>query len=87
MPADAAAKIAVSSQIGTCSGCEFDCRKPLGGDFAVWIVVLKINVYMADAAVRKLTFAQSVDFRGNTDESWTRGLTNLVSNYLLAGQL
>ena len=68
--------------------------KQLGADFAAWIVVqkvsdliLNINVYMADVAARKLTFVHSVDIRSNTDKSWTRGLTYLVKNYLLAGQL
>jgi hypothetical protein len=42
-------------------------------------------VYMADVATRKLAFVHSIDIRGDTDESWTRGLTYLVKNYLLAG--
>jgi Protein of unknown function (DUF2380) len=90
--AGAAAKIAAGPEIGSCGGCEFDYGKELGGDFAAWIVVqkvsdliLNINVYMADVAARKLTFVHSVDIRSNTDESWTRGLTYLVKNYLLAG--
>jgi hypothetical protein len=92
--ADAAAKIAAGPEIGSCGGCEFDYGKQLGADLAAWIVVqkvsdliLNINVYMADVAARKLTFVHSVDIRSNTDESWTRGLTYLVKNYLLAGQL
>ncbi len=92
--ADAAAKIAAGAEIGSFGGCEFDYGKQLGGDFAAWIVVqkvsdliLNINVYMVDVAARKLTFVHSVDIRGNTDESWKRGLTYLVKNYLLAGQL
>ena len=92
--ADAAAKIAAGPEIGSCGGCEFDYGKQLGADLAAWIVVqkvsdliLNINVYIADVAARKLTFVHSVDIRSNTDESWTRGLTYLVKNYLLAGQL
>jgi hypothetical protein len=94
IPADAAAKIAAGPQFGACGGCEFEYGKQLGADFAAWIVVQKVsdlilnlNVYMADEAARKLTFVHSVDIRGNTDESWTRGLTYLVKNYLLAAQL
>jgi hypothetical protein len=92
--ADVAAKIAAGPEIGSCGGCEFDYGKQIGGDFAAWIVVqkvsdliLNINVYMADVAARKLTFVHSVDIRSNTNESWTRGLTYLVKNYLLPGQL
>jgi hypothetical protein len=93
IPADAAAKIAAGPEVGACGGCEFEYGKQLGADYAAWIVVQKVsdlilnlNVYMADIAARKLTFVHSVDIRGNTDESWTRGITYLVKNYLLAGQ-
>ena len=92
--ADPAAKIGAGPQIGACGACEFDYGEQLGGDFAAWIVVqkvsdliLNINAYMVDVAARKLTFVHSVDIRGNTDKSWTRGLTYLVKNYLLASQL
>jgi hypothetical protein len=92
MPADAAAKISAGPEVGACGGCEFGYGKELGADYSAWIVVqkvsdliLNINVYMADVATRKLAFVHSVDIRGNTDESWTRGITYLVKNYLLAG--
>ena len=64
--------------------------KQLGADTVAWIVVqkvsdliLNINVYMADVAAKKMAFVHSVDIRGDTDESWTRGITYLVKNYLL----
>jgi Protein of unknown function (DUF2380) len=94
-PVDAAiaTKIAAGPEFGSCGGCEFNYGKELGGDLAAWIVVQKVsdlilnlNVYMGDVQARKLTFVHSVDIRGNTDESWKRGLTYLVKNYLLAGQ-
>lgn len=90
VPADAQAKIAAGPEIGACGGCEFSYGKELGADYAAWIVVqkvsdliLNINVYMADVAAKKMAFVHSVDIRGNTDQSWTRGLTYLVKNYLL----
>jgi Protein of unknown function (DUF2380) len=94
IPADAQAKVAAGPEIGACGGCEFVYGKELGGDFAAWIVVQKVsdlilnlNVYMADVGATKLIFVHSVDIRGNTDESWTRGLTYLLKNYLLVDQL
>jgi hypothetical protein len=91
IPAEAAGKIAAGPEIGACGGCEFDYGKEFGADYAAWIVVqkvsdliLNINVYMADVAAKKMAFFHSVDIRGNTDESWTHGLTYLVKNYLLA---
>jgi Protein of unknown function (DUF2380) len=94
IPAEAAAKMVAGPEIGNCGGCEFDYGKQFGADDAAWIVVqkvsdliLNINVYMADVAATKLKFVHSVDIRGDTDESWVRGLTYLVKNYLLAGQM
>jgi hypothetical protein len=76
--------------LSACGGCEFGYGNALGADTAAWIVVqkvsdliLNINVYMADVAARKLAFVHSVDIRGNTDESWSHGITYLVKNYLL----
>jgi uncharacterized protein DUF2380 len=86
-------RIAAGPVIGACGGCEFGYGKELGADTVAWIVVqkvsdliLNINVYMGDVAARKLTFVHSVDIRGDTDESWSRGITYLVKNYLLPGQ-
>jgi Protein of unknown function (DUF2380) len=92
IPADTAAKMAAGPAIGSCGGCEFDYGKQLAADTVAWIVVQKVsdlilnmNVYMGDVSARKLTFVHSVDIRGNTDESWSRGITYLVKNYLLPG--
>ena len=83
---------AAGPEVGACGGCEFGYGKELSADYVAWIVVqkvsdliLNINVYMADVAAGKLAFVHSVDIRGDTDESWTRGITYLVKNYLLAG--
>jgi hypothetical protein len=38
---------------------------------------------MKDVESGKMKFARSVDIRGNTDESWRRGLDYLLRNYLL----
>jgi Protein of unknown function (DUF2380) len=90
IPADAAAKISAGPEVGACGGCEFGYGKELGADTVAWIVIqkvsdliLNINVYMADVAAKKMAFVHSVDIRGDTDESWTRGITYLVKNYLL----
>jgi hypothetical protein len=90
VPADAAAGISAGPEVGACGGCEFGYGKALGANDVAWIVVqkvsdliLNINVYMADVAAGKLAFVHSVDIRGNTDESWSHGITYLVKNYLL----
>jgi hypothetical protein len=94
IPADTKAKIAAGPGIGHCGGCEIDYGKQLGGDLAAWVVVqkvsnliLNINVYMADVATTKMVFVQSADIRGNTDESWTRGIAYIVKNHMLTAPL
>jgi hypothetical protein len=91
LPASIAAKVAEGPMFGSCGGCEFHYGADAHADLVAWLVVqkvsdliLNINVYLADIATRKLTFVHSVDIRGNTDESWTRGMTYLIKNYLLA---
>jgi len=76
--------------MGSCGGCEHDYGRDLKVDHVTWIrvqkisnLILNLNVYIADVSQQKVTFVHSVDLRGNTDESWTRGLTYLVQNYLL----
>ncbi|MGC2717077.1 MAG: DUF2380 domain-containing protein, partial [Pseudolabrys sp.] len=58
-------------------------------DWAAWgtvqkvsNLILNINVYMEDARTGKLQFVKSVDIRGNSDESWRRGLDYLLRHYL-----
>lgn len=94
IPADTKAKIESGPWAGSCGGCEIDYGEQLGGDIVAWVVVqkvsnliLNINVYMADVVTKKMTFVHSVDIRGNTDESWTRGMTYMVKNYVLADLL
>ena len=76
--------------IGQCGGCEASLAKSVGAQTAAWVTVqkvsnliLNINVYMEDAATGRVTFTKSVDLRGNTDESWHRGMAYLIDNYLL----
>ena len=88
---DIRAQIATGQPIGECGGCEATLGKQLGAEQVAWVTVqkvsnliLNINVYMADVANDKMTFVKSVDVRGNTDESWSRSMTYLLKNYLLA---
>lgn len=76
--------------IGDCGGCEIDLGMRSGADISAWIIVqkvsnliLNINLYMVDVPKRKILLAQSVDIRGNTDLSWTRGMNYLLKNHIL----
>jgi len=46
-------------------------------------LILNINVYIEDARLKKMEFVKCVDIRGNTDESWQRGLDYMLRHYLL----
>ncbi len=46
-------------------------------------LILNFNVYVREARTGELLRTGSVDIRGNTDESWRRGVAYLVRNRLL----
>jgi hypothetical protein len=82
-------KIAAAPEISNCNGCERDFALEAGADWAAWgtvqkvsNLILNINVYMEDARTKKMEFVKSVDIRGNTDESWQRGLDYMMRHYL-----
>jgi hypothetical protein len=82
-------KIAQSPEITSCNGCQIDWARQAGADLAAWgtvqkvsNLILNLNVYMDDAKDGRRYFARSVDIRGNTDESWQRGVRYLLRHYL-----
>jgi hypothetical protein len=75
-----------ASNLQACGGCEITMAHKVGADVAVTGLVqkvsnliLNINVAIRDVATGRVIQAQSVDIRGNTDESWSRGLSFLIS--------
>jgi uncharacterized protein DUF2380 len=81
--------VASGSAISNCNGCERDYVKRTSANWAAWgtvqkvsNLILNINVYMEDVQTGKLEFVRSVDIRGNTDESWRRGLDYMLRHYL-----
>lgn len=82
-------KITRSAEITACNGCQIDWARQAKADLAAWgtvqkvsNLILNINVYMDDTKDERRYFAHSVDIRGNTDESWERGVRYLVRHYL-----
>ncbi len=68
-----------------CNGCEIDIGKALGADIIVigWVqkvsnLILNINVRLKDVHTGEMLYAQSVDLRSNTDQSWLRGIHYMV---------
>jgi hypothetical protein len=78
------------SNMQACGGCDVQLAQKLGADLAITGVVqkvsnliLNINFYLRDAHTGNLITSMSADFRGNTDESWSRATSYLLRNRLL----
>jgi hypothetical protein len=82
-----------SSDLRACNGCADDFAKKLGADAAITgevqkvsNLILNINVYVKPLRSSAPEQAYSVDLRGNTDESFDRGIRYLVKNRMLEGR-
>ena len=80
---------AAAANLRSCGGCADDFARELGAAYAftgtvqkVSELILNINVYVHDAATSQPLAVATVDLRGNTDESWRRGIDYLYKNIL-----
>lgn len=85
-----AAAAPTEATLRSCGGCDIDLASKLGAQVSVvgWVqkvssLILNINVVIRDVATGTMIHAGSVDIRGDTDESWSRGLAYLVRNRIL----
>ncbi len=77
----------------SCNGCELDSARKVDAQISVtgWVqkvsnLILNINIVARDVSTGKVISAGSVDIRGNTDKSWSRGLSYLLRNRLHPAQ-
>ena len=68
-----------------CNGCDVDIGRALNADrvLTAWVqkvsnLILNINIQIRDVKTGLIVLNKSVDIRGNTDESWTRGIRYIV---------
>ena len=80
-------RLKASYELRACNGCEIDIGKALGAERVAlcWVqkvsnLILNINIEVHSVATGEALYAKSVDIRGNTDESWLRGVRRLVDN-------
>src|SRR5262245_42879795 len=80
-----------ANNLQACGGCDVRLAKQIGADLAITGTVQKVsnlilnmNIYVRDTASGQLAAAASADFRGNTDESWSRALDWVARSRLLA---
>jgi hypothetical protein len=83
-------ELATDLPIHACNGCEDDLARKLGAGRAIIATVQKVsnlilnlNIYVRDVKAERTLRSMSVDIRGNTDESWMRGIKHLVQDQLL----
>jgi hypothetical protein len=83
-------KLAKQPDIMRCNGCELPLAQGLGArELAYgWVqkvsdLILNINLVIEDVSSGQKRAAGSVDIRGNTDESWRRGLDYLLEERIL----
>lgn len=85
----AVAPQAIGLDFRTCDGCDVALAHAAGAKISVtgWVqkvsnLILNINLVARDVATGSVIEAGSVDIRGNTDQSWSRGLSYLLRNRL-----
>ncbi len=87
--APAAEAIAKSQKLSDCEHCAVDIAKSLDADVAIVAyvqkvsnLILNINIQILDVKTGRTLLLTSADIRGNTEESWLRGLNWLIKNRL-----
>lgn len=82
-------KVSGVADPGDCNGCDTHLARDQGLDYAisgqvqkVSNLILALRLSIRDAESGKAVAAGTVDIRGNTDESWSRGFTYLFKNVL-----
>ena len=78
-----------ASNLRACGGCDAAFGSELGAKYSItgWVqkvsnVILNVNIVVRDVETGRVLSGKSVDMRGNTDESWSRGLSYLLRNRL-----
>lgn len=89
--APAAAKIADAGLIHGCNGCDIAIARTLGAERVITgtvqkvsTLILTLSIFERDVATGGNLQVATAQIRGNTDQSWTRGVEWLVRNQLLA---
>jgi Protein of unknown function (DUF2380) len=84
-------RMARAPELRNCNGCDLDFGRELGADLIatgtvqkVSNLILNINLVLKDVATGAALTGGSVDIRGNTDESWQRGLDQVLRRQGLA---
>jgi hypothetical protein len=84
--------IVKAAPIHKCGGCEVGLARQAGASLViagtvrkVSNLVLEVHLFVTDVANGKPTKVHRVELRGNTDETWLRGVRRVVGNHLAGG--
>jgi hypothetical protein len=76
-----------------CNGCELTIARSLKADRVLigWVqkvsnLILNINIRIENVSTGAVVLQKSVDIRGNTDDSWRRGVDALMRDMVERGQ-
>lgn len=90
-PAPVGEKAAAYASLRECNGCELDLARALGAEQAAlaWVgktsnLILDMTLKIGEVETGKLVRKGSVSIRGNTDESWLRGIRYLIDQVVFA---
>ncbi len=74
-----------SENLYACNGCELDIAKKLNAErvLTAWVqkvsnLILNLNIEIKDVLTGEVMLKKSVDIRGNTDQSWQRGISYMI---------
>lgn len=88
--APVAKKADLYQNLAHCNGCDARLANELGADLALTgevqktsNLILSMSIYIRDADTGQLVGGGSADIRGNTDESWRRGIDYILRNRIL----
>ena len=82
-----------SFALHSCNGCDVEIGRALKTDrvMTAWVqkvsnLILNINIQIRDVKNDAIILNKSVDIRGNTDESWSRGIRYMVRSMVEKNQ-
>ena len=86
-------KIDGRANLAKCNGCDSRIAASLGADYSLVGEVQKIsnliiamNLQLRDAETGEMVKGGVVDIRGNTDDSWMRGMRYILKNRIFTGE-
>ncbi len=72
-------------ELHSCNGCDVDIGRALHASRVMtgWVqkvsnLILNINIQVRDVQTGNIVLNKSVDIRGNTDQTWSRGIRYMV---------